>query len=79
MFLSKQVEEAHQVLLYDWNDVLNGIGGAMGLFLGFSLLSIADSVGDWLEGLCGKKEEEEEEEGVGKWAQESRKPSPELD
>ena len=70
MFLSKQVEEAHQVLLYDWNDVLNGIGGAMGLFLGFSLLSIADSLGDWLEGRGGKDKETVDVEAEDKWAHE---------
>ncbi len=71
-FPREKVEEAEQHLLYDWNDVLNGIGGAMGLFLGFSLLSIADSLGDWLEGRGGKGKDtvDVEAEAEDKWAQE---------
>ncbi len=29
--------------MYDLNDVLNGIGGSLGLFLGMSLLGLADA------------------------------------
>ncbi len=82
--LPKKVEEAEQRLLYDWNDVLNdvrndvlnGVGGAMGLFLGFSLLSIAECLGGWMEKVwrrSGKGEDDKEEEH--KWARASRKSS----
>ncbi len=37
-----QVVYAEQHLMYDLNDVLNGIGGSLGLFLGMSLLGLAD-------------------------------------
>ena len=35
-------------MLLDLNDVLNGIGGSLGLFLGMSLLGMADTaVAEW--------------------------------
>ena len=34
------VEAEEENLLFDFEDLINGIGGAMGLFLGWSILSI---------------------------------------
>ena len=34
------VEAEEENLLFDFEDLVNGIGGAMGLFLGWSILSI---------------------------------------
>ena len=33
-----EVEE--EQLVFDWEDLVNGIGGALGLFLGWSLLDL---------------------------------------
>ncbi len=45
---SIQVVHAEQHLMYDLNDILNGIGGSLGLFLGMSLLGLADAaVEEW--------------------------------
>lgn len=50
-----QVVHAEQHLLYDLNNVLNGIGGSLGLFLGMSLLGLVDWVaGEWRKRRKGK-------------------------
>ena len=42
--------------MYDLNDVLNGIGGSLGLFLGMSLLGLADWAGrEWKKRKRGRK------------------------
>ncbi len=52
-----QVVYAEQHLMYDLNDVLNGIGGSLGLFLGMSLLGLADWVArEWRKRKRGKQE-----------------------
>ncbi len=43
--------------MYDLNDVLNGIGGSLGLFLGMSLLGLADwAAREWRKRKRGKWE-----------------------
>ncbi len=67
-----QVEKGEQHLLYDLNDALNGVGGALGLFLGMSLLGLYEVAAGWWNGRKEKEEEEAEtvvEEKGGKWAE----------
>ena len=37
------VEEQEELLVFDIEDLINGIGGALGLFLGWSILYIGES------------------------------------
>ncbi len=37
---SMQVEHREEVLLYDFNNIVSALGGSLGLFLGFSCLSL---------------------------------------
>ena len=32
------VEGQEELLIFDWEDLINGLGGALGLFLGWSIL-----------------------------------------
>ena len=48
--------KAEQHLLYDLNDVLNGVGGSLGLFLGMSLLGMVDKMAaEWKKRRGAKK------------------------
>ncbi len=55
-----QVERGEQHLLYDLNDVVNGVGGALGLFLGMSMLGIMDIAADWWDGRKKVKDQQED-------------------
>ena len=37
------VEEQEELLVFDFEDLINGIGGALGLFLGWSIFYIGES------------------------------------
>ena len=37
------VEGQEELLVFDWEDLVTGIGGALGLFLGWSLLYISEN------------------------------------
>ncbi len=67
----QQVEKGEQHLLYDLNDALNGVGGALGLFLGMSLLGLYEVAAGWWNGRREEKEKAETvvEENGGKWAE----------
>ena len=43
-----RVKNEEELLTFDYTDTLNGIGGAMGLFLGWSLLNILSSCSSWI-------------------------------
>ena len=38
------VEGQEELLVFDLEDLINGVGGALGLFLGFSFLSLWDLI-----------------------------------
>ena len=42
-----------EVLLYDLNAIISGIGGSLGLFLGFSFLGLIEQALNWI--CCEKK------------------------
>ena len=42
------VKHDEELWAFDSSDTLNGIGGAMGLFLGWSLLEISSSCSSWI-------------------------------
>ena len=37
------VEGQEELLVFDWEDLVNGVGGALGLFLGWSILYIGEN------------------------------------
>ncbi len=46
------VRHSRQRLMYDFNDILNGAGGSMGLFLGTSFLGIVEYITSWFRRRC---------------------------
>ncbi len=41
-----------QVVLYDFNTIVAGIGGSLGLFLGFSFLDLGLKIVSWADSRC---------------------------
>ena len=48
------LETEQQMLWYDFSGIVAGIGGSLGLFLGFSCLNATDTFIDAVFSKCGK-------------------------
>jgi len=44
------VKKSKQVLLYDFNSIVAGVGGSLGLFLGFSCLGLSNRIIEKFDG-----------------------------
>ena len=49
--MKMNVETEEQILIYDFTAIIAGVGGSLGLFLGFSCLQAVEPVLDKLAGV----------------------------
>ena len=42
------MRDMEELLLYDLNAIISGIGGSLGLFLGFSFLGLIEQALNWI-------------------------------